>query len=339
MEYKIISVESRKGGVGKTTAALNLANLLIDKEYDVLLLDVDITGTSITGSYNSSYWQGKINPIKYRDHEVNLLEIFHRSFLNGNGLPEFSLKENNENFHAAKGKINVFNSEIYNDDSTLLCDPRILFDELHSFWLIEMIETLCNSFAEIMGENKIAIILDNSPGYVGLGKAIHDWLTDIGPQSGKFLTMSSLDVQDLNSCLSAVLAINHLLETKVEGARYYMDLINHKSNITEPTAKEARNFFLKLANTNAEENKYEYFKKDDIVAPGLSSYQSLIINKAPREIESIFFDYEFSKIPNYTESKKEVIDTFLWDRSNNKRQNFIYFDENIQFQFMERYIT
>ena len=47
MKYKIISVESRKGGVGKTTAALNLSNLLVERGYKVLLLDIDITGTSI----------------------------------------------------------------------------------------------------------------------------------------------------------------------------------------------------------------------------------------------------------------------------------------------------
>ena len=46
--FKIISVESRKGGVGKTTAALNLADLVLEKGYKVLLLDLDITGTSIS---------------------------------------------------------------------------------------------------------------------------------------------------------------------------------------------------------------------------------------------------------------------------------------------------
>ena len=44
--HKIISVESRKGGVGKTTVALNIGYLLKDKCH-VLLLDIDITGTSI----------------------------------------------------------------------------------------------------------------------------------------------------------------------------------------------------------------------------------------------------------------------------------------------------
>ena len=47
MAYKIYSVESRKGGLGKTTIALNLSKALIDKGYDVLLIDCDITGTSV----------------------------------------------------------------------------------------------------------------------------------------------------------------------------------------------------------------------------------------------------------------------------------------------------
>ena len=38
--FIIISVESRKGGVGKTTVVLNLAKLLMDY-YHVLVLDVD----------------------------------------------------------------------------------------------------------------------------------------------------------------------------------------------------------------------------------------------------------------------------------------------------------
>lgn len=67
--FKIISVESRKGGVGKTTAALNLADLLLEKGFRVLLLDLDITGTSISGSFKNSYWEEKINPIK--DHKDN----------------------------------------------------------------------------------------------------------------------------------------------------------------------------------------------------------------------------------------------------------------------------
>ncbi|GAB6119590.1 AAA family ATPase [Dysgonomonas termitidis] len=135
MKYKIISVESRKGGVGKTTAALNLSALLVERGYKTLLLDVDITGTSIEGSYNSAFWKGKINSIKQNKKDINLLKIFHDVFLKGEGLPEFSFEngsnneigvfntENNNNFIISPNKINIFNSEIYNDDSSLICDP------------------------------------------------------------------------------------------------------------------------------------------------------------------------------------------------------------------------
>ena len=47
MPYKVYSIESRKGGVGKTTIALNLASVLVKRKEPVLLLDCDITGTSI----------------------------------------------------------------------------------------------------------------------------------------------------------------------------------------------------------------------------------------------------------------------------------------------------
>lgn len=86
MNYKIISVESRKGGVGKTTAALNLSNLLIEEGYAVLLLDIDITGTSISGC-KSLYWKELINSIKIKNKEANLLEIFYNSYLLGKKYP------------------------------------------------------------------------------------------------------------------------------------------------------------------------------------------------------------------------------------------------------------
>jgi len=47
MKNIIISVESRKGGVGKTTAALCMGKILLKNGYAVLLIDTDITGTNI----------------------------------------------------------------------------------------------------------------------------------------------------------------------------------------------------------------------------------------------------------------------------------------------------
>ena len=44
-DYIVIGVQSRKGGVGKTTAALVLAHLLAEDKYPGPLIDGDITGT------------------------------------------------------------------------------------------------------------------------------------------------------------------------------------------------------------------------------------------------------------------------------------------------------
>ena len=96
--FLIISVESRKGGVGKTTAALNLARILLKKrKYAVLFLDADITGTNAVEFLKSPFWKktcygvhnAKSNP---PDH-VNLLELFERSFMTGKSLPRFFKKK------------------------------------------------------------------------------------------------------------------------------------------------------------------------------------------------------------------------------------------------------
>jgi hypothetical protein len=349
MKYKIISVESRKGGVGKTTAALNLSALLVERGYKTLLLDVDITGTSIGGSYNSAFWRGKINFIKQNEKEINLLKIFHDIFMKGEGLPKFSF-ENGSNskveifnskskngFIISANSINIFNSEIYNEDSSLICDPRILFDELHSFWLIEMIELLCDSFAACVNDEKTVIVLDNSPGYVGLGKAIHDWLTDIGPDCGKFLTISSLDVQDLNSCLNAIQAIENIVDKKFEGARYYRQLKGFENAIEEPS-KESKKFFLKLATNEAKNERCQYFKAENIKRPEFYTYQSLIINKAPREIESDTLRYDVYKSLKGDDKKKEIFQIFSGEQRDRKPQNVVYFDNYIHFQFVEPFV-
>lgn len=348
MKYKIISVESRKGGVGKTTAALNLSNLLVERGYKVLLLDIDITGTSIEGSYNSAFWRGKINPIKQGDKEINLLKIFHDIFLKGEGLPNFYLKNNdndnfkvsNDNFVIVDNKINIFNSEIYNNnDSSLICDPRILFDELHSFWLIEMIESLCNSFAECVNDiDKTIVVLDNSPGYVGLGKAIHDWLTDIGPEYGKFLTISSLDVQDLNSCLSAIHAIENIVNQKLEGAKYYNQLKRHDENINEQLSEESKKLFLKLATDEERNGRYSYYKTAELKKEELNNYQALIINKAPLEIKSDSLYYDVSKSLKGDYKKRETLQLFSGEQKDRKPQNVVYFDNYIHFQFIEPFV-
>lgn len=339
-EYKIISVESRKGGVGKTTAAINLASLLYERGYNVLLIDLDITGTSISHACQSLYWKDLLHLVTIDNKDVNFLEEFKDNYLLGNESVTFSSVPNNtKSLIIRSDKVNVLSSNLYDDNNgEILCDPRIIFDELHSYWLTEYIKTTCDSFSEVSGERTV-VILDNSPGFIGLGKSIHEWLTDLGPARGKFLTLSSLDIQDIKSCLSSIKIIAKIIDYKHQGAIYYKTLKkNTKKSNVEPE-KEVFSFFLKLSNEEFDDSTLSYWLNENN-KPDIDEYQSLIINKAPKELKSNLFYF------NTSELYSNELDGSLYDlisdlskvNSQKRINNIIFFDDFISNQFIERYI-
>lgn len=280
-EYKIISVESRKGGVGKTTAALNIGYLLKEK-YHVLLLDVDITGTSIRTIQESRFWMNDTRLLTEEDGKpINLLQYFTNSFLKGEELFSFSSNQDTGKVGVYDNEINVIASELYGDDAALLYDPSLLLDNLHVYWLTKLITFICEGFANCFKDRKPSvIILDNSPGFVGIGKAVHDIMTDMGPERAKFITVSSLDIQDFESSLKSVCALHQQYTDKYFGARY------------PETQKGDEKFYAQVQLSGTTE--YVYYRKQKRVS-NLKSYQGLIINKVARGIVEGRTQYDFKK--------------------------------------------
>ena len=311
--YKLISVESRKGGVGKTTAALNLGYLLKD-QYHVLLLDIDITGTSIRAIQKSRFWMNDTRLLTDSEGTaVNLLQYYTNSYLKGKPLFVFSKNRELDKIHVAEDSINVIASELYGDDATLLYDPSLLLDNLHVYWLTKLITSICEGFSGCFNDKPCVIILDNSPGFVGIGKAVHDILTDIGPEDAKFLTVSSLDIQDLESSLKSVYVLHQEYVDKLNGSKY------------PETHKGDETFYAQLRLSG--DTEYKYYRENKAESP-LLFYQGLIINKVAKGIVEGRTRYQFRR--DMIPAIEAIYNTMLGDRINDY---LVPFDNVLMTQF------
>ena len=311
--YKLISVESRKGGVGKTTAALNVGYLLKDKCH-VLLLDIDITGTSISAIRESRFWVTDTKLLEKNNKSINLLQFFTKNYLKGDDLFDFSLNHEQEMVQVYADTINVIASELYGEDTNLLYDPSILLESLHVYWLTKLIKGICEKFENCFDDGKqCVVILDNSPGFVGIGKAVHDIMTDLGPERAKFLTVSSLDIQDLESSLKSVYALHQEYVDKLNGSRY------------PETQKGDESFYAQVQLSGTTE--YLYYKKRQNEAT-LSSYQGLIVNKVAKNFIEGRTRYNYQKY--LTDKLKDVFDKLYNGRV---KDYLVPFDNELLTQF------
>lgn len=294
--YELYSVESRKGGVGKTTMALSLARLLSKKEYSVLLIDCDITGTSVTtAASHSSVWREDVNPLKFEGKDINLLDFFKNEYLTGKSDGRTICDKSDLDSRL----INVLGSEIYGEDNGIIISPSVLTDELHSFWFVSMLKELADSFSEKQSDDRnVAIIIDNSPGYVGIGHAIHEWLGELGPSRAKCLMVSSLDEQDLQSCEGATREIENTIIRYSYAVQYYQDV----KNGIDPTVdyksfkdSKAESFFYELVDKNGK-------GRSDADLLSVEKYVALVLNKIPTEyanadtIKTMLESFDGSKI-------------------------------------------
>lgn len=285
MKYQVFSVESRKGGVGKTTMALNLSKALIDKGYKVLLIDCDMSGTSMASAVEQScYWSKLVNVFHKEDgHAENLMELYKAQYEEGCTDGAGIIKR----MKCAPKKINIISSDIIDEEGQLIIDPRELMDELNTYWLLDLIKDIASSFDKI-NEMPTAIVIDNSPGFVGIDKAIRNWMSDIGPQFSHFLLVSSIDSQDVKSVIGSAEEIRKSMQAKWD--------IAHGSFIKEDNRDLLKNdssigqFMFSFAGGN----KYESASVDEISE---SRYLSILFNKVPNDVIDEHIEYslpEFS---------------------------------------------
>lgn len=333
---ELFSVESRKGGVGKTTIALNLGLKLLEMDYKVLLLDCDITGTSISEcSENSKYWEETVHVIKKKKDKkdkkeipVNLLDYFKNYYLVGK--EDKWIKKGDKLFDIEK--LNVIGSELY-DEERLVIDPRVLMDELHSYWVISMLKEISEVFSKSDATRKTAIIIDNSPGYAGMGRAVHEWLSDLGPKHARFLLVSSLDEQDIKSTVYSLKEIRRQVEGKIRVKKYF-DQLSANKKLVRLNEKEEDflksddcydRFFYKLA------GGFEY-KSNTETDYLLQDYVTIVFNKVSEEYKKTEYDFGIKEILT-----EEYLNIFVSLFGGYNIESFIGqiipFDYNIQSQF------
>jgi hypothetical protein len=360
----IVSVESRKGGVGKTTAALCLGRILRNKGYAVLVLDLDVTGTNAADIADSPFWIDDLHIVQKPDRAgtvavpLNLIELFDRSFMAGIAIPDFSTQYSTpELLLVDLKKVNVLGSQVYktgrdpNDRTRLTCleRPSILFDDLHTFWLLELVAQIIDNFLRLARTNsdgKVAVILDNSPGYIGIAPAIHDWLTDRGPQYAKFLIVTSLDIQDMRACGQAIDALHGLYTDKWRTSRLFVEGARKGAGIEVDKNQEP--FFMRLASSGNkrdwEADPLSFYRDVDGAAskqPTVrgerfcdhpNNYIAAIINRVPRAVKEGHLFYDYSPVLN--EIHGALGRVIGGDEVNSQRERMVSYDEYIENQYL-----
>jgi hypothetical protein len=291
--------------------------------------------------------------------------LFDQCFMTGKPIPTFSATDEGTGILPINlERVNVLGSQIYrtekqeqgnvtsrNNGLTYLERPGVLFDDLHTLWLMDCIRQLIRDFCSVVRngdpkQTKLAVVLDNSPGYVGFSPAIHEWLTDCGPLVGKFLTVTSLDAQDIQACGRAVEALQDIYQAKWETSRLFLEAGKKGTAITVPKSKEA--FFMRLATSNEvaggcdslmfyneAENKQPADKHNggEAFYNDPSRYIGVIINRVPRAVKNghLLYDLPVSLERGLNSILRVQIQSQTTNRS---REYMVCYDEYIENQFL-----
>ena len=262
----LVSVQSQKGGVGKSTAALALADLLAtDEKWNVLVIDADITGTNLAHAVEASFWSDRVHVVGKNDEQWSSFDLgvdFIHEYLSGASVPSFLEDAKSVSLTFDVGRPNIMGSSFPFDGAHGGSSAESMLSEFFSPLFLEYVESIARSFHEAMKAHRAncalntAIIIDNSPGHVGLVAELEDWVTDLGPAVGKTLFVTTPDGHDLMAVARAAGAIFSRLQTKWEASRAYLQLKHQKAKKRQGVDQrllggDAGQFFLSLAESDA----------------------------------------------------------------------------------------
>jgi len=235
--FNIISVQSRKGGVGKTTFSLNLAQYCLTQNHPVLFLDFDMTGTAASEFERVETWKEHVHVVKNSDKKTpcDLVTLFEDYMADGVSffMPDTHTFEQNN--------VNIISSFIEPLSSPQALGPTVLFDELHASWFIDMTRELIYKWLKWHEDLEAfqhpsdddadhatvsalpTVIIDNAPGYSGLEPELENWLMDLGPKVAKFIFLASPEPQDLHACEKGVRALFTCFDRRVKVSKAYSD--------------------------------------------------------------------------------------------------------------------
>lgn len=336
-KYKLISIESRKGGVGKTTIAMNLAKVLRKIKYSVLVIDCDIIGTSISGATHSDFFKEEVvELLDYEGNPINLIGYYQKQYLKGNN--DASVLFQSIGSDQNKNKIFVLESDLFDSDNKLIIHPSLLMDEIHSFWFVQMLKNICGLFTSRF-DSRCAIILDNSPGFISLNSAIHHWMAEIGPKDAKYVLVSSIDKQDLESNLDSANEIKETIDLNNRVLNYFYSLKN--PSVVELDTKE-ENFL--LSNNKAKEYLYyllsegNNMEKTPTININASSYLNMIFNKVPEDCQEDLVDRLASEVlSSNSESRTELLKMIAKNKKG--EDNIVLYEDVISKQYYTKFYT
>ena len=337
MPHKLFSIESRKGGVGKTTVALNLASVLV-KKGPVLLLDCDITGTSIVDpAKNSSFWNTITNVLTYVDKEgktndINLIRFFLERFIKGEGNVQDIITQKKVN----SKKVNILGSSLYGTSKEASINSSWLLEELHSYWMVEFVRQIITAFENLFPELTVSIIIDNSPGFTTFSQALHNYMFDEGPAKAKYLLVSTLDSQDLIANIEAAAEIDNCVKNRIEAAKYFASKEKNEQEDNSYTNAETlietngeiKEFFFQLIDNNLLLETYT--KEYDT-----NSYLALILNKIPQSIQD---DDSIVAYEDIVGERLHFLSQIAGSNGESDPKNLVFYDESIVYQYYYNYL-